>query len=138
MTTLADLRAVADAVDAGADIITRIADALEKLVNKGLEILHITLARRTRNRLVDILARSSQLGGVQRIVIIDAISSYLDHPSAENWTHLQEGVKTVFVSVADLIKDLEKDRSDFVVESVRDYQRFFDALHGRRVKPILS
>jgi hypothetical protein len=116
---LSVLTDAANALGAAADAIGKLGDSVAHLVSLGDHTWQTVSARRTRARLVDISARASVLVATQNAAIVSSIDDYLEkpHPDVKDWQAVTSNISTTLESVTNLLRDLEAERSDFVLQS---------------------
>ena len=140
VTTVAQpptLIGVAQLLSDAAASVDKFADGLTKLVQLGDFLFPISDARRAQARLIDIKARTVQLLLTNKGVVGE-LDNYiktvrteaLDKPRAGlMWQPLTSRLGFLLTTVQELLRDVERERSEFVATPA--YDEFVRALRGR-------
>lgn len=105
--------------------------AVERLLESGTRVYDLIAARKAESRLKEISAQTSILIGVQSVRVVDRIDRYLAQPTPENWKRFQDGLPDVLRLVNDLLQDVQKERSGFIVEQQAAFEEFVASLSRR-------
>jgi hypothetical protein len=129
MTKVLILKEIVEVLGAAGDSIAKVTDGIKHMIITGASGYDSVKARNTLSRLRDISARTSDLMTVQRIRVLNPIEEYLSHPDPSRWPGVTDGLDEVLIKVKDVLGDVKKERSDFVLEA--EYERMLVALSGR-------
>jgi hypothetical protein len=121
----------ANALDAAAKAIATLGDSIAHLVGLGDHTWQTVSARNTRKRLIDLSARASTLVTVKNGALVSSLEKYINDtkPTAKEWSDVTKGIQDVITDATDLLRDLEAERSDFVLQEA--YQDLKAALGAR-------
>jgi hypothetical protein len=124
------IREFADLIGSIGDSLGKLADGFEKLVGTGLRTYDAVAARRAESRLYSLRASLTRLAGVQTTLVFDTIPDYLETKDPAVWERVTIKLASVSKIVAELLKDVSAERSDFV--ATETYDTITRALYARQ------
>ena len=126
-------RDAVEAVEAAGDAIISLTDGIKHLIATGTDGYDYVAAKRERNRLKDLSARSTNLISLKQTLVVQTIDEYLAKPNPSNadWDNIKFGVQSVIIDVKLLLSDVRDERSDFVLEDA--YGKLGNTLQQRSV-----
>jgi hypothetical protein len=131
MTELLLYKELAGAIGAAGDAVTKIVDGIKHLVVTGVSGYDYVAAARERNQLVEISARATNLQARHQARVVRDLDEYLNkpNPNALDWYAVKEGITYVMESMKELLDDVGKERSDFVLEAA--YAKLLETTSAR-------
>ncbi len=131
MTQLILYKEIIESIGAAGDALTKIVDGIKHLVVTGTSGYNYVAAERERKRLIEISARATNLQARHQARVVRDIDEFLkkNNPNAMDWYAVKGGITYVIENIKNLLDDVGKERSDFVLESA--YSKLLEALGDR-------
>jgi len=131
MTELVLYKELIDAISAAGDAITKIVDGIKHLIVTGASGYNYVAAERERKRLVEISARATNLQARHQARVVRDLDEYVNKPNPNplDWYAVKDGIAYVIENIKELLDDVGKERSDFVLESA--YSKLLETMGAR-------
>jgi hypothetical protein len=129
--SLIQIKDLGAAIDAAAGALGKLADSVAHMIFLGDKGYNIANARKTKNRLKDIDARLTDLAQISQSTLVDNMLGYAElwrrlssttDGAAKNeqlkssWQLVVAGIRDVLLQTRDLVDELRRERSDFVLQ----------------------
>lgn len=113
------------------DAIAKLTDGFKHLIVTGAAGYSYVAAGRERDHLVDISRRTQNLVASQSVQVVQSMDDYLalPDPRPSDWDQVRKNLDAVLASVGALLSDVQREKSDFVLESA--YLKLNKALKTR-------
>jgi hypothetical protein len=117
MTNLVVYKELAGVVQAAADAMVALVDSVKHAVSAGSEGYGHIVAAKHRKHLVDLSARATDLRYFHQGLAARSIDEYLANPMPWQWPNLRRDLGKVLELLRDLLGEIQRERSDFILES---------------------
>lgn len=113
---IAILTDLVNAIGAAGKAISDITAGVKDLVVAGKDAYSYVAAERERNRLNDIVRRTTNLIASQNARVVRSLDEYLaqHNPTAYDWNEVVANINSTLTSVQELLADVEKENGSFV------------------------
>jgi len=125
-------KAALDLIGAAGDAMIKLTDGFKHMVTTGYAGYNHIAAKKTHKRLVDLSARSAMLARGHQSVLVYSIDDYfrIPNPTEGDWSRVVKGIKEVIEEITEILDDVKKERSDFVLEDA--YSKLIESLSVRK------
>ncbi|SAL20137.1 hypothetical protein AWB70_01010 [Caballeronia cordobensis] len=129
------LQQTAEAVGAAGAAMERLAVAFRTSANTIFATFDEARRSQLRERMQDLARRSQLLVASKQTFVVGSLDTYLLHPTPEGWKIATAQMKDVLVRVEDLLKSLDRDHDDLVLQpAYRELATFLYAREQMLVK----